>query len=533
MDVIESLNEEIVRLRGFGSSGTAPALDLEAPDHGVGAAFGEQEEDDDAGVALQLEQMAAQAVNAQAAARQGERDALLEELLRRDEATQKEREALQGFMEELLLRDDEAGDAVRADEFATEVDARAEQQRSVAASSSEPDIAQIIQKVRDPATFEALLEVQRLDEAIETFAKRPATPKAAAAATADKDHKDHKAASAKAAARGSALGRAASRPGSQSRSKLEKAPPGPGAAAAVQSAPQSQQRNRQPLLASSSVASSVSATPRQENRTFLTADDDGLVAPATSEPADAVSALAVEVQKLKGIDASGPAASDSQAASSAKLTSTSDEGGPIPASGLVVGGRRSVGGVWMSLVDVERIERLLSAGISELEKAAEDALLVCPDGEGYRPVAEQAQRLREIEQKLIDLSAEAGPDEDLFWQLQAVPPTSASFVDAPPSSQLASRSSATNPSGPGKAGGHSEHYDDYLSDNRQERADKATLERVRDRLAALHQVPTDAPPTGAAEQQQLADLLACVRRVAEQRLETDSSPTGVSTPNLD
>ena len=55
------------------------------------------------------------------------------------------------------------------------------------------------------------------------------------------------------------------------------------------------------------------------------------------------------------------------------------------------------------------------------------------------------------------------------------------------------------------------------------------LDRVRDRLSQLQHIPSDAPATGPVEQQQLADLLATVRKAAEQRLEAGIVST-MATP---
>lgn len=507
VDVLAALNEEVSRLRGIGSVGAAPMLDSDVTDgHGAAATAAREEEDDDAGIALQLEQMQEQALAAQADARRNERETLLGQLLSRDESARAERDALNGYMEEMRTRQDEAGDAVRGVDFASEVDSLAQQQRSgaaAAASGSAGDVAQIIQHVQDPATFEALLEVQRLDEALVESARPPTAPEKKAAGAPTGGKPDRKAGAGTGAARSS------SRPGSQSRSKLPAQPQS-------QSQPQSQQRSRQPLLTPSS---SASGTPRAADgtaTTFLTSNDDGpLVGGASS---DAVNALAEEIQKLRGIDAA--AASDRLSSASAASVSMSEMEQQQRSDGLVVGGRRSVGGVWISVVDEARIDRLLGedAALTELEAAVvDDAAYACPDGEGYRPCAEEAERLRQIEASLAALAGQVGVDDTVFRQLQALPPLEAAEASA----MLSSSSSALG--GAKAAGGHSERFENYLGENKQQRADAATLDRVRDRLAALHQTPSNEPPTGAEELQQFNDLLACVRQAAEQQLDAGRS----------
>ena len=69
--------------------------------------------------------------------------------------------------------------------------------------------------------------------------------------------------------------------------------------------------------------------------------------------------------------------------------------------------------------------------------------------------------------------------------------------------------------GDGEGGG----YDDYLSGLREERLAAEGEARVRDRLAALHTVPMDAPAAEGDEQMALADLLGRVRAVAERQVD--------------
>lgn len=554
------LLEELIGV-GTASAGAPPMLDLEGPGHGVVAMPSDipEDADDDAGVTAELEQMKMHAEAAQEASRKAEREALLDRLQTRGQSAAEERQALAGYMEELRARDDETGDAIRGTEFTKEVDQRIAQEQKLARvtqgggdDANAGTVAHIIQHVKDPATFEALLEVQRLDEALAEGEKNHSrgsaqaeasspTPRGGGAAAAH--GKPHKAANGKQHANGTSA-----RPSSQPRGKQQQqnTPPLP---LQSQSQPQSRQAARKPLLLSSqpgSATSSLHSTPRS-NGIFLTSHD-GLLAPSSSASdvgveegtgtADAVSALAAEIEKLKGIDGAG---SNSRASSASRRAPPSAQQGGSEAEdnanasaeagskGLVVGGRRRVAGMWISVEDEARIDALLGedAALSELERLVVDAdderllLLECPAGVGYQPSTQDSARLEEIEGALSELrQGDDGLSDDLLCQLRQLP--------SPPS--LA----ATGAAGGGAAAAaainsNSQRFENYLDENKAMREDKAVLDRVRDRLSQLQHIPSDAPATGPVEQQQLADLLATVRKAAEQRLEAGIVST-MATP---
>ena len=533
---------------------------------------------DDAGVGAELEQMKQHAQAAQQAALKGEREAILGQLQNRDTSAAAERQALAGYLDELRSRDDEAGDAVRAPQFASDVEQRVaqEQQLSRAADgkgAGAGDVAQIIQHINDPATFEALLEVQRLDEALAgAMSSRPSSAQ----------QREPGAQGGRGGGGGGGGGgvlangkprAGALRPNSQPRGKPSQPPPllplpahsQPQSRNASRQQPQPQPQSKLLRNQNESSASSLRGTPRSTPRgdgTFLTTTEgeDQISA------ADAVSALAAEIEKLKGIEGGAGAGGGRRGAKGG----AADAEGEAEADwrpGLVVGGRRKVAGIWISLEDEARMDALLGAdaALSEVERLAADAAddaalarLSCPDGEGYRPAAEEATRLHEIEDALAQMGADdpslAGLDEAISRQLRALPMP---FPDPPQlapdlsasTGQLNTASSTTGTgtgtgagasSGAGAAsepghgtGGHTEHFDDYLGENKQHRENTVRLERVRDRLSELNRIPSSAPPTGPEEQQQLADLLACVRQAAEHRLDAGQAAAAASsTPRV-
>ena len=56
---------------------------------------------------------------------------------------------------------------------------------------------------------------------------------------------------------------------------------------------------------------------------------------------------------------------------------------------------------------------------------------------------------------------------------------------------------------------------------------------MRDRLAALHTTPRDAPPRDGAEQRMLDDLLQRVRAEAERELDESRPQTAASAVGLE
>ena len=165
--IIDELSSELAKMRGANIHGAAPVLDFEG-----GAAepttFMTAAAEEDAVAEEALARMQEQMTQAAALSHQGARAALQAQLDQNDEEGEAQRRALNGYLEELKGREDEAGDRIRAAEFTQEVDALVEEQRRAAADAAGPHVHDIIQHVHDPATFEALLEVQRLDEALES-----------------------------------------------------------------------------------------------------------------------------------------------------------------------------------------------------------------------------------------------------------------------------------------------------------------------------------------------------------------------------
>jgi hypothetical protein len=201
-----------------------------------------------------------------------------------------------------------------------------------------------------------------------------------------------------------------------------------------------------------------------------------------------LSALNAEIGRLKGIDTSAAAASTrSNSEVSAGLSQTED-------GRFTVGGRRCVGGVWITVADEARIESLM--GDSSGSGDDYDDLLG-PMGEGYRPDPEACERLAAIDAALEELGGQHALTS-LEFDLRAAEPTKPALGS-----------------------------DSSLATMRMQRADEAALTRIRDRLADLHSTPSTQPVRSSAESQLLAELLASVRQEAERALDLalDSRPS--------
>ena len=136
-------------MRGANIHGAAPVLDFEG-----GAAepttFMTAAAEEDAVAEEALARMQEQMTQAAALSHQGARAALQAQLDQNDEEGEAQRRALNGYLEELKGREDEAGDRIRAAEFTQEVDALVEEQRRAAADAAGPHVHDIIQHVHDP-----------------------------------------------------------------------------------------------------------------------------------------------------------------------------------------------------------------------------------------------------------------------------------------------------------------------------------------------------------------------------------------------
>lgn len=163
LSLLADLTDEISRLRGAGSAGAMPPLDHE----------GQTPEVEEA-----LERMQSEMEAAKERALQVDRIVLQQQLEQHDGVAREEREALHGYLDELRSRQDETGDALRSADFEKDVDQLAlEAQRTGNAGGGGPaqaTVSKIIEHVKDPATFDALLEVQRLDEALESTERKQA-----------------------------------------------------------------------------------------------------------------------------------------------------------------------------------------------------------------------------------------------------------------------------------------------------------------------------------------------------------------------
>ena len=532
--VLEELTAELARMRGAKSMGAQPPLDIDGPMTGGtdGAGGGQADEGMDGAVEEALLRMQDQVLSAQRVQARCERESLQTQLSSRDHTRSAERDDLAQYLDALRGRDDETGDALRSSAFATEVDQLARRDRSqrsedtaAAASggvaSGVGGLSHALQAVDDPATFEALLEVQRLDEAIASCGASGGSGGGGSAGAAGNV--------AGAGSHGPTGVAAAAAPAPSHRRRPQSQP----ARAAATSAA------GQPLLPAPSapVTSAVAVASAGGGGgggapTFLTsAAAEGGPTPRSPKGAaggggggDAVAALSKEIERLKTINATaidGLASSSSLSISSNSSKATARAAAAAAADGgFTVGGRRCVGGVWMSVADDERATALLaeSSALRELEggdgAASPDGWEsdACPEGEGYRPDAADAERLRAIDAALealqIDHELASGEGAALAVEGGALAEGWASGGSAlgGGSSQLSKRSAAD---GGGGGGG------EYLTAMRQERADAAALERVRDRLAELHHKPSHAVAESSAEREALAALLSGVRAEAE------------------
>ena len=165
-------------MRGVACAGALPTLNLDSGNEQVAI------------VAEALSRMHEQMAQLAAESQLRDRAELTAQLDRLHTTAAMQRKALHSYLDELRSREDEAGAVLRTAAFASQVEVLVEEQRraaAVAASSPGPHVHDLIRYVRDPATFEALLEVQRLDEALENTPRTRAQgdqPVATAAAAA-------------------------------------------------------------------------------------------------------------------------------------------------------------------------------------------------------------------------------------------------------------------------------------------------------------------------------------------------------------
>jgi len=433
LSVLHGLTEELARLRGAGSVGAPPPLDHEANDDHAHGNLADEDPAPEIEEALERMQTELQAAKARAVL--GDREALQIELLNRDGRAKEGRDALNNYLEELRSRADETGDAVRSAGFASDVDALAQRGRlerveydSTAGGGAVPatqasNVAKIIQHVNDPATMDALLEVQRLDEALAS-------------------------------------------------TELKQA--------------EAQQSGGSTFLTEASAGDAATASAAREPKPKVrkSAADQRASDASDASTADALgaslSALHEEIGRLKGIESSGAMADGQLRADSIHSTSKPSATGE-PDGQFIVGGRRRVGGVWISVADEARIEALLAEdGVGE--GADEDEAAV-GFGQGYRPPREAAERLAAIDAALDELSNERAFSGayNLHAELAMAPLESESV----------------------------------LGEMRAQRAEKAELGRIRDRLAQLHATPSTELASDPAEVQQLMELLAAVHKEAE------------------
>ena len=439
LSIISGLTEELARLRGAASAAAAPTLDHEG---GADGAQSKAEQDEEDGIEEALERMQSEMEAAKMRAVAGDRAALQKQLDDRDGRAREEREALLSYIEELRSREDEAGEAIRGADFEADVveltgrgrleraNGEAHADDRATKRSQAPLVAKVIQHVKDPSTMDALLEVQRLDEALEVTERRQGE------------------------ARGTFLTEASA--GTRAMSASGRPPP-PGA-------PSSLPRGKAPKSPPKAPADSLG---------------------------ESLSALNAEIGRLKGIDTSAAAASTrSDSEVSARLSQTED-------GRFTVGGRRRVGGVWITVADEARIEGLMgeSSG-SGAELDDDDDLLGTMGvgyGEGYRPDPEACARLAAIDAALEELGGQhalTNPLTSLEVDLRAAEPTKPALGS-----------------------------DSSLATMRMQRADEAALSRIRDRLADLHSTPSTLPVRNSVESLLLAELLASVRQEAERALD--------------
>jgi len=84
-----------------------------------------------------------------------------------------------------------------------------------------------------------------------------------------------------------------------------------------------------------------------------------------------------------------------------------------------VGGRRRLGGKWLSIADEERIDALL---VDCAHDDADEDDDWCPFGEGYKPAQEIAERLAAIEQQLDELTSVRSLSGDYNLQPEPLAP---------------------------------------------------------------------------------------------------------------
>ena len=344
-----------------------------------------------------LARMQEQMTQAAALSHQGARAALQAQLDQNDEEGEAQRRALNGYLEELKGREDEAGDRIRAAEFTQEVDALVEEQRRAAADAAGPHVHDIIQHVHDPATFEALLEVQRLDEALESV---PTT----ARQQQQQQQQQQQDAPPSSSKRGQqqqqppSRNASARKPAGPSRKQMaeaaELAAIGGGALTPLlpptangQGGGGSSSRSGSAQKRIASTAPATLASVTASDSTFLTEQPGGGIN-------DEVRALADEVARLKGIaDRRRDPDTMSEASMSTMSASGSRRKGGIMNSASAIHGRakeghKSIGGVWMTAEDEARVDALLAEELAELE-AAEGMMIQVPYGEGFMPCEEE------------------------------------------------------------------------------------------------------------------------------------------------
>mmetsp|Transcript_5149 Transcript_5149/g.13559 ORF Transcript_5149/g.13559 Transcript_5149/m.13559 type:complete len:450 (+) Transcript_5149:83-1432(+) len=415
ISIISGLADEIARLRGIGSAGVAPPLDHDAIADNT-ADMSNHNELEDAEIEETLHRMHSEMQAAKDRAAMSDRSSLQEELLSRDVRAREGREALNSYLEELRARQDETGDALRSSDFASDVQELAQRERMQydqedgdRSAVAPADMSSIMQHVQDPATLEALREVQRLDSAL------------------------------------------------------------------------AQTESQQEAGTFLTEASAVGGTPSSPAKSISKPPDRAALGAS-------VSALHQEIGRLKGIDG-GRSASDLLSSSAASTEAS------VGDSKLTVGGRRLVGGKWITQADEARIEALLAEVDYGEDGATEEEFTY---GEGYMPSKEVAERLATIDSQLEEHAAQRaftdGPDRTDGPDLPA---------ELRPALAVGSASN--------------------LETMKQERAEAAALGHIRDRLAELHATPLAETAKSKVEAQMVADMLAMVRHEAERMV--DSRPS--------
>ena len=471
LQAVDALQEELKRLRGVGSMGMPPPLDHEGPN------------DDDGRediIEEALTQMQSQMLAAEVHAAQADRAALQEHLVNRTDAARDEHKALQSYLEQLRSRQDETGDAMRSANFETEVDTlanrgRAERETGTGAASGGRDVSvdRIMKHVNDPATFEALLEVQRLDEALKSSEQQQQTPRGLRGLAPTEQ-----------------AGAARSRP--ESARRMPRAAPSVGLVAPRNAAPD--------------------AGP-----TFLTEGD----APSLPSPTgggvgtrsateDAVSALTEEIGKLRGLEGGHTSLGVSQG-SCADQQDDMASADYFTVGSLTVGSRRrGLGGIWISVADEARIEALLADEQGGVD-GEDEHVWSCAAGEGYQPPKEQAERLASIDAALDEFCTSRAFTESAGIEGELSPEAPSALA----ASNAASSALASASAPPGAAV--------VLGEMRQQRAQAQELDRIRVRLSALHSKPTAEAAESADELDALFALLGSVRAEAERQIDARPS----------